>query len=138
MAQERRDAYPQIHYPWPDVREALGALASVTPRDEAVQLAYVNPETGRPCLPTLGFLAQQLRAGQDLSPHRSSASGVIHVIEGEGDSLIDGVSPAWSEGDTVAVSTHSRVTHRARGKDAYLFHIDDAPMQRALGIYEDF
>ena len=63
---------------------------------------------------------------------------MIHVVEGSGESLIDGVTLAWSQGDTVAVPTHARVTHRAQGKDAYLFHIDDAPMQRALGIYEDF
>ena len=138
LAQARRAEYPQIRYPWRDVREALGALAAVTPRGEAVQLAYVNPETGRSCVPTLGFSAQLLRAGHDCSPRRRSASGVIHVVEGQGESLIDGVALAWSQGDTVAVPTHAQVTHRAQGKDAYLFHIDDAPMQRALGIYEDF
>lgn len=138
LAQARRAEYPQIRYPWCDVREALGALAAVTPRGEAVQLAYVNPETGRSCVPTLGFSAQLLRAGHDCSPRRRSASGVIHVVEGQGESLIDGVALAWSQGDTVAVPTHAQVTHRAQGKDAYLFHIDDAPMQRALGIYEDF
>ena len=120
------------------MRQALGALASVTARDEAVQLAYVNPETGRPCLPTLGFSAQQLRAGQDFSPRRRSASSVIHVIEGRGESEIDGVTLKWTQGDTLAVPTHAQVTHRATGRDAYLFHVDDAPMQRALGFYEDF
>ena len=76
------------------MREALGALAAVTPRGEAVQLAYVNPETGRSCVPTLGFSAQLLRAGHDCSPRRRSASGVIHVVEGQGESLIDGVALA--------------------------------------------
>jgi gentisate 1,2-dioxygenase len=121
-----------------DVRQALAALATVTPKDEAVQLAYVNPETGRPCLPTLGFSAQQLRAGQDFSPRKRSASSVIHVIEGPRRIEIDGVTLQWSEGDTLAIPTHAQVTHRATGKDAYLFHVDDAPMQRALGFYEDF
>ncbi|MBN8557800.1 MAG: cupin domain-containing protein [Proteobacteria bacterium] len=138
LGQALRPQYPQIRFPWRDVRQALGALASVTPAHEAVQLAYVNPETGRPCLPTLGFSAQQLRAGQDFAPRRRSASSVIHVIEGQGESEIDGVTLKWTEGDTLAVPTHAQLTHRATGRDAYLFHVDDAPMQRALGFYEDF
>ena len=52
--------------------------------------------------------------------------------------MIDGVTLQWGEGDTLAIPTHAEVTHRARAKDAYLFHVDDAPMQRALGFYEDF
>ena len=138
LAQAQRPKYPQIRFPWADVRAALGALATVTDKADAVQLAYVNPETGESCLPTLGFSAQQLRAGQDLSPRKRSASSVIHVIEGQGESIIDGVTLKWSEGDTLAIPTHAVVTHRATGQDAYLFHVDDAPMQRALGFYEDF
>ena len=138
LAQALRPKYPQIRFPWADVRAALGALATVTDKADAVQLAYVNPETGESCLPTLGFSAQQLRAGQDLSPRKRSASSVIHVIEGQGESIIDGVTLKWSEGDTLAIPTHAVVTHRATGQDAYLFHVDDAPMQRALGFYEDF
>lgn len=138
LSRSSRPAYPQIRYPWKEVREALLALATVTAADEPVQLAYVNPETGAPCLPTLGFSAQLLRLGQDLSPRRRSASSVIHVIEGRGESLIDGVTLSWSEGDTLAVPTHAHVTHRALGADAWLLHVDDAPMQRALGFYEDF
>ena len=138
LAQALRPKYPQIRFPWADVRAALGALATVTDKADAVQLAYVNPETGESCLPTLGFSAQQLRAGQDLSPRKRSASSVIHVIEGQGESIIDGVTLKWSEGDTLAIPTHAVVTHRATCQDAYLFHVDDAPMQRALGFYEDF
>ena len=134
----QRPKYPQIRFPWADVRESLGQLATVTPKDQAVQLAYINPETGQPCLPTLGFSAQLLRAGQDFAPRKRSASSVIHVIEGRGESVIDGVTLEWSEGDTLAIPTHAEVTHRAQGQDAYLFHVDDAPMQRALGFYEDF
>ncbi len=138
LGQVQRPLYPQIRFPWTDVREALGMLASATPAHEAVQLAYVNPETGQSCLPTLGFSAQLLRAGQDWRPRKRSASSVVHVIEGRGESVIDGTLLQWSEGDTLAVPTHAEVTHRASAHDAYLFHVDDAPMQRALGFYEDF
>ncbi|MCX7264582.1 MAG: cupin domain-containing protein [Betaproteobacteria bacterium] len=133
-----RAAYPQIRYPWPDVRAALISLEKATAPGAAVQLAYVNPETGQPCLPTLGFSAQLLRQGEDFSPRRRSASSVVHVIEGHGQSEIDGVSLHWSEGDTLAVPTHAQVTHRAQNGQAFLFHVDDAPMQRALGFYQEF
>jgi gentisate 1,2-dioxygenase len=138
LSQSVRAPYPQIRYPWVDVRKALLALDQGTAKDDAVQLAYVNPETGAPCLPTLGFSAQLLREGLDFSPRRRSASSVMHVIEGCGESEIDGVSLKWSEGDTVAIPTHAQIKHRASNGQAYLFHVDDAPTQRALGFYQEF
>ena len=67
-----------------------------------------------------------------------TCSRVIHVIEGEGESEIDGKTFAWSPSDTIAVPTYSAVKHRAKGgKPAFLFHVDDAPLQRKIGIYED-
>ena len=138
LSQTARAPYPQIRYPWVDVREALNALDKGTPKDAAVQLAYVNPETGAPCLPTLGFSAQLLRDGADFSPRPRSASSVMHVIEGRGESEIDGVTLKWSEGDTVAIPTHAQIKHRASNGNAYLFHVDDAPTQRALGFYQEF
>jgi gentisate 1,2-dioxygenase len=44
----------------------------------------------------------------------------------------------WSEGDTVAIPTHAQIKHRASNGQAYLFHVDDAPTQRALGFYQEF
>lgn len=135
-----RPAYPLVRYPWPEVRTALGDLAAARGRDEAVRLAYVNPETGAECLPTLGFSAQLLRPGEEQHPKRRSASTVVHVIEGAGESAIDGATFGWEESDTLAVPTHAQVVHRnaSATRPAYLFHVDDAPLQRKLGIYEEF
>ena len=71
---------------------------------------------------------------------RRSASAVIHVIEGEGESLIDGVEIAWEEDDTFCVPTHAEVTltNRSTKAPAYLFVVDDAPIQRKLAFYEEF
>lgn len=131
--------FPLLRFPWRDVREALCDLASVKDNGDDVRLAYVNPETGRPCLPFLGFAAQMLRAGEEHRPARRSASSVLHVIEGSGASEIDGVTIEWREGDTLAVPTHAEVGHRADGRaPAFLFHIDDAPLHRYLGFYEEY
>jgi len=116
LSQSVRAPYPQIRYPWVDVRKALLALDQGTAKDDA----------------------QLLRDGLDFSPRRRSASSVMHVIEGRGESEIDGVSLKWSEGDTVAIPTHAQIKHRASNGQAYLFHVDDAPTQRALGFYQEF
>lgn len=135
----RRADYPLVRYPWREVRQALADHAGGLAPGERCHLAYVNPETGVECLPILGFSAEMIAVGAEVAPRRRSASAVFHVIEGEGQSEVDGEGFDWQEGDTIAVPTHARVRHRARGKGpAFLFHVDDAPLQRKLGIYEEF
>ncbi len=136
----RRSRYPLMRYPWKEVREALLALAEVTGKREMVQLAYVNPETGRECMPVLGFSAILLRPGETIAAQRRSASAVLHVIEGEGEAEVDGVTLAFAESDTVAVPTHAKVllANRNSRAPAFLFQIDDAPLQRKCGFYEVF
>ena len=138
--QAPRPAYPLRRFPWKDTRAALQDLATVTDAGEIVQLAYVNPETGGECLPILGFSAIMLRPGETIKPVRRSASAVLHVVEGEGQALIDDVELNWGGQDTMAVPTHARVTitNRSASKPAFLFQVDDAPMQKKLGFYETF
>lgn len=136
----RRTRYPLLRYPWREVRDALVALADVTPKGELVQLAYVNPETGRACMPVLGFSAIMLRPGETVAAPRRSASAVLHVIDGEGEAEIDGVTLNFADSDTLAVPTHAKVllaNRRARAP-SFLFQIDDAPLQRKCGFYEVF
>jgi gentisate 1,2-dioxygenase len=135
-----RAAYPLLRYPWKEVREAIQSLASVTDRTETVQLAYVNPQTGIECLPVLGFSAIMLRPGETAQPRRRSASAVLHVVDGEIDAEIDTVALSASTSDTLAVPTHAKVklTNKSCQKAAFLFQIDDAPMQRKLGFFEIF
>lgn len=134
------DQYPQFRYPWADVREALNDLASGAGPGEAIQLAYVNPETGRECMPVLGFSALMLRPGEERALPRRSASAGYLVIEGQGESEIDGKTLTWAENDVFAAPTHAEIRHRNASSKApaFLIQIDDAPMQRRLGFYEVF
>jgi len=136
----RKADYPLLRFPWREVRESLIAHADGSGERDVVQLAYVNPETGQECLPTLGFSAIMLRPGETARPPRRSASAVVHVIEGEGEAEVDGTALSWSESDTFAVPTHAslQLANRSTRKPAFLFVIDDAPMQRRLGFYEEF
>ncbi|TAK49001.1 MAG: cupin domain-containing protein [Xanthobacteraceae bacterium] len=135
-----RGIYPLKRFPWKEVRAALESFAAVTNTGEAVQLAYINPETGDECLPVLGFSALMLRPGETLRPARRSASAVLHVVEGDGQAVIDGTELTWTASDTLAVPTHARVeiVNTSSRKPAFLFQVDDAPMQRKLGFYEVF
>jgi gentisate 1,2-dioxygenase len=136
----RRTRYPLLRYPWKEVRKALAAFAGVTPKGELVQLAYVNPETGRECMPVLGFSALMLRPGETIAAPRRSASAVLHVVEGEGEAEIDGVMLSFGDSDTLAVPTHAKLllANRRSQSPAFLFQIDDAPLQRKCGFYEVF
>ncbi|HUT50025.1 MAG TPA: cupin domain-containing protein [Alphaproteobacteria bacterium] len=132
--------YPQFRYPWVDVRQALLDMASGAGPGEPVQLAYVNPETGRECMPVLGFSALMLRPGEERALPRRSASCGYLVIEGTGESHIDAKTLSWSANDVLAAPTHAAISHRnvSSKTPAFLIQIDDAPMQRKLGFYEVF
>jgi gentisate 1,2-dioxygenase len=136
----QRAPYPMLRFPWRDVKQALAHLAEVTPRSEPVQLAYVNPETGRECLATLGFSAILLRPGEELRLPRRSASAVMHVVEGAVTAGVEDALHSAEEADSFAVPTHAVVTlaNRSTQSAAYLFVIDDAPLQRKMGIYQVF
>jgi gentisate 1,2-dioxygenase len=131
-----RAHYPLIRFPWREAREALDGLAGA----EVVRLAYVNPETGAECLPVLGFSVVELRPGETARLPRHSASSVIQVVEGSGTVEIDGAALAFDARDTIAVPTHAevRIENGSLSKPAFLFIVDDAPMQRKLGFYEIF
>ncbi len=135
-----KSAFPLLRFPWTEVREALQGFASGSGPRELVRLAYVNPETGRECLPTLGFSALMLRPGEEIALPRRSASAIFHVVEGTGEAQIDGAEIAWTEADTFAAPTHAEISLRNKAGDApaFLFSVDDAPIQRSLGIYESF
>lgn len=136
----KSNKYPLLRFPWKSVRESLQQLASVTAQGELVQLAYVNPETGAECLPTLGFSAIMLRPGEEIRLPRRSASGVVHVVEGAGCALVDDAQHNFGEADTLAIPTHAEVTlsNASSSQPAFLFMVDDAPLHRKLGIYEVF
>lgn len=138
--QRQRQDYPLLRFPWSQVKQTLADLAGVTPKGQSVHVAYVNPETGQECLPTLGFSAIMLRPGEEIRLPRRSASAVFHVVEGAGTALIDGSTKCFGEADTMAAPTHAEISlaNASTKTPAFLFMVDDAPLQRKLGFYEVF
>ena len=135
-----RERYPLLRFPWRETRAALLDLARGLSRGAAVHLAYVNPLTGTECLPTLGCSALMIPPGEERAFARRSASAVVHVLEGEGNASVDGHSFKWAEHDVLAIPTHAQwsLLNRSAKHPAFLFMVDDAPLQRKMRIHHEF
>ena len=135
----RRDqlspSYPMMRYPWARTEAALRSYAAHA--DGPVELDYINPETGQSCLPTLGFTAMMLRAGEVVKPVLKSSSGVFHVVSGQGYSIINGKRVDWKAKDVISAPVFAVIEHHAEGGAAFMIRIHDAPLQERLGYYEE-
>jgi len=132
-------AYPMLHYPWVDAKAALQQLAANDSQVEAVQLAYVNPETGADSENILGFYALMLRPGQTLRLPVRSPSCVFHQIEGATEVRVADQRFELADADTCCAPGYTEVTLRnLHAQEAsYLFIADESPLHRKLGVYEN-
>jgi len=132
-------AYPMLRYPWAEARAALETLATDQPGLEAVQVTYVNPETGGDAQNILGFYALMLRPGQTLKLPVRSPAMVLHLIEGGVDVQVEDRGFTLAEADTCCAPGFSRVTlrNRAAGAPSFLFVADESPLHRKLGVFEN-
>jgi len=130
--------YPLLRYDWQRTRAALEALAQDRTRNAPVEVAYVNPETGRDCLNTIGFSALWLRPGETQSLPRISAARVLHVVEGAGEAEIDGVTTRFDPADTLCVPGFARlrVANASGRAPLALICADESPIHRKLGVFE--
>jgi gentisate 1,2-dioxygenase len=131
--------YPMMRYPWADARAALVNLAADRPDLDAVQVTYVNPETGKDVENNLGFHALMLRPGQDLRLPVRSPACVFHVIEGRVEAVIANSEFALDEADTCCAPgyTEVRLRNRNKGEPSFLFLADESPLHRKIGVYEN-
>ena len=132
-------AYPMLRYPWAQARAALLALAADRPELDAVQVSYVNPETGADAQNILGYYAMMLRPAQTLRlPVRSPAS-VFHLIEGAVAADIEDQHFTLAAADTCCAPGYTAVTlhNRLAEQPSFVFIADETPLHRKLGVFED-
>lgn len=127
--------YPMMRYPWERTRAALDAMAAHAGGDVA-ELDYVNPETGEDVLPTMGFTAMRIGAGQVEAPPLRSCSGAYHVIAGRGVAEIDGARFEFGPKATFTAPVFADIRIAAED-DCYLVRVHDRPLQEKLGYYEE-
>jgi gentisate 1,2-dioxygenase len=136
---QRRDGhYPMLRYPWVEARAALEALAADQPGDAAVQVAYVNPETGADAQNILGYSALMLRPGGMLELPVRSPAAVFHLIEGDVDVSVADQSFSLADADTCCAPGYTavRLRNRSATAPAFLFVADETPLHRKLGVFE--
>ncbi|HET9642407.1 MAG TPA: cupin domain-containing protein [Burkholderiaceae bacterium] len=130
--------YPMLRYPWVEVRAALQSLAEDQPELEAVQVGYVNPETGEDAQNILGYYTLMLKPGQTLALPARSPAAVFHAIEGSVEARMDDQRFTLSEADTCCAPGYTPVTlvNHSSSQPAFLFIADEAPLHRKLGVFE--
>jgi gentisate 1,2-dioxygenase len=130
--------YPVLRYPWVEVRAALVALAADRPDRDAVQVTYVNPETGTDAENILGFYALMLRPGQALTLPVRSPAMVFHVIEGGAQVQVADQSVTLTEADTCCAPGYTavRLTNRQAAAPSFIFIADETPLHKKLGVFE--
>jgi gentisate 1,2-dioxygenase len=131
-------AYPMLRYPWAQARAALEALAGELGADEAVQIEYVNPETGAQAQNILGFYALMLRPGQTLGLPARSPAAIFHVIEGGAQVRCGTQVFELSAADTCCMPGYTPVTlaNTSARAPTFVFVADETPLHRKLGVLE--
>lgn len=127
--------YPMARYPWARTEAALRELARYE-GEEPVEMDYINPETGDDVLPTMGFTAMMLEAGQTSRPPKRSESAIFHVVKGRGHSVIDGKRVEWGPKDTFSAPVFAEIDHVAE-EESFLIRAHDRPLQEKLGYSEE-
>lgn len=132
-------AYPMLRYPWVEARAALLTMATDAACPQAVQVTYVQPETGADAENILGFHALMLRPGQSLRLPARSPAQVFHVIEGSVQADMVGSSFVLAEADTCCAPGYEAVTliNLQPDQPTFVFIADESPLHRKLGVYEN-
>jgi gentisate 1,2-dioxygenase len=138
LFQRQNKNYPMLRYPWVEVRAALEALAADQPALDAVQVTYVNPETGGDAQNILGYSALMLRPGKTARLPVRSPAAVFHLIEGGVEVGVEDHRFTLAEADTCCAPGYTAVTltNRAANAPAFLFIADETPLHRKLGVFE--
>jgi gentisate 1,2-dioxygenase len=130
---------PKYLYQWHKAREILQGLRSEagSPYDGII-VEYVNPLSGESVVPTLSFNAQLLRAGESTQTHRHTASTVYCVIEGEGETEVDGQRLNWTRNDIFVIPGWKWHRHsNLSSGDSCLYSVSDAPVHKKLHLYRE-
>ena len=79
-----------------------------------------------------------LRPGARLKAHRHTGSAVYYVVQGAGETIIDGVRFPWGRGDIITLPSWALHEHANTSREAaILFSIQDRPVLEALGLYRE-
>ncbi|WP_431940485.1 cupin domain-containing protein [Nocardia grenadensis] len=117
-----------IAFRWEDSLAGLDAAGA-----PSHGMASKEIELGQPAMPTVSIHVQRLDAGFTSARLRTTANSLFTVVEGSGETEVDGTVLAWERGDVLAVPAWRPYRHRATG-DAHLVRCSDEALFAALGL----
>jgi gentisate 1,2-dioxygenase len=121
------DSGSPMRFAYADYKPALLLADEIAPGVRTLEL-------GPSALPTFDRVSVHLKAGTEWSCQRSTVNQIFTVIEGRGESLIEGRRYAWSAGDMMVVPSWYLQEHVAH-ENAVLLRVSDEPVMRMLGWY---
>lgn len=90
-------------------------------------------ELGSPALPTISIHVQRFDAGFTSPTLQTTANSIFTVLEGSGETDVDGETFVWERGDIIAVPAWRPYRHRAHS-DAHLVRCSDEALFSTLGL----
>ena len=127
-------------YKWRETRRALSEMLpeSESPHDGKC-LEYRNPTTGGSTFPTFSCWIQMLDGNKETKEHRHTSSQLYYVVEGSGNTEVEGEKLSWEAGDFFVVPNWSwhRHANSSASIPAVLFSTTDRPLQEAIGVYRE-
>ena len=106
---------------------------------DGIILEFCDPATGQSVMPTLSYTAQLLRPGETTLAHRHTANAIYCVIEGSGQTVVNGTTLEWNRNDAFCVPAWSWHSHfnGSEGDDAVLYSVTDTPTLKKLALYRE-
>jgi len=114
---------PLYRYAWSRVRQVLDAMPAAA--DGSKRLRYVNPVDGGAVMPTLDCHALRLTPGAATRPTRTTATAMVVVIEGEGETRVGDTRIAWKPNDVFTLPRWAWTEHVGDTGPATLFLMSD-------------
>lgn len=90
-------------------------------------------------MPTMSCRTQRLVPGFRGAPRRHTAATILHVVRGEGTTVINGQEFHWQDKDVLVIPSWATYRHIniSRARDAVLYSYSNEPVIKALGLYRE-
>ena len=127
-------------YRWRDVLPRLMTLkgSSVADPFDGIVFNYGERHPNKSVMPTLDCGITLLQPRERTKAHRHTGCVIYHVLQGRGQSIVNGVRFSWNKRDVLLVPPWSWHEHENLGEeDAIFFTLSDSAMVRILGFYRE-
>lgn len=112
--------------------ETLARLETAEPDPSGIFGTQV--QLGAPALDTIALYMMRIEPGRATTPLKTTANHLYAVVEGAGETTVDGQSFSWKRGDVIAAPAWRLHFHKARER-SLLLRVSDEPVMQRLGFF---